>query len=441
MELKNSQCSKCYQNFQENSDFYIFNCSHNFCKECLFQSFFITQFDILQNYISQTNNNDLIIPCSICKKGTFIIKSNNFIKILKLSENNNNKKNIPNKNNIIINPLCKKHKNVSEVFCEQCEQWFCKECIKIHNEIGNSHHNLLNKKNTFNTKIKCNKHENKIKFYCENCNELICNDCCELEHKLHKFLNLREFLNNAENNIDFNKMKKLNNIIFDFSMKKSNFEKIYSKYYKNLIYKMDEIINNFTKIKLNFIQQMNYIHLKQNNLNEIILLSFNKIDKNIENFLDKNNNKKKNIHNLLFLNNLYKFFDNINENNNNNNININNNDYFNLEKKFKINNKNINKLNKILPTNFTTGENSFIETSNLLNMIKEKENEIYDINNKDMNINYINKNNSVMINDITNYKENELPLQICYIHKVKKNFDNNMSRNLDNNFSSKSNNV
>jgi hypothetical protein len=205
---------------------------------------------------------------------------------------------------------------------------------------------------------------------------------------------------------------------------------------------MDEIINNFTKIKLNFIQQMNYIHLKQNNLNEIILLSFNKIDKNIENFLDKNNNKKKNIHNLLFLNNLYKFFDNINENNNNNiNININNNDYFNLEKKFKINNKNINKLNKILPTNFTTGENSFIETSNLLNMIKEKENEIYDINNKDMNINYINKNNSVMINDITNYKENELPLQICYIHKVKKNFDNNMSRNLDNNFSSKSNNV
>ena len=74
-------------------------------------------------------------------------------------------------------------------------------------------------------------------------------------------------------------------------------------------------------------------------------------------------------------------------------------------------------------------------------MIKEKESEIYDSNNKDISINYRNKNNSVMINDLTNYKENELPLQICYIHKVKKNFDNNMSRNLDNNFSSKSNNV
>ena len=157
------KCSKCIT-FLSKNNIITFSCSHILCKECIFHSFFKEQFSILQNLIY---SNKIKIDCPICQKGNIELDSNIFISLLNIKETENSEKKVKN-------PNCQMHKTKSDFYCEQCSQYYCNECIKIHNEIGNSHHKLLKEKNEI-SEFKCSIHEMKINNFCLKCNEMICN--------------------------------------------------------------------------------------------------------------------------------------------------------------------------------------------------------------------------------------------------------------------------
>ena len=291
------KCSKCITLLSKNN-IITFSCSHILCKECIFHSFFKEQFSILQNLIY---SNKIKIDCPICQKGNIELDSNIFISLLNIKETENSEKKVKN-------PNCQMHKTKSEFYCEQCSQYYCNECIKIHNEIGNSHHKLLKEKNEI-SEFKCSIHEMKINNFCLKCNEMICNCCLTFNHSQHQIIKLNQYIQDCFNNLDFFK-----NYNWDYLIKaklntNNNFENVYKETMENSIKQIDDLIKILNSYKKEYIEKMQQIHLTQINLNKILILSYDKIKIEIEQIKNCEELKKLGqLYKLIFLNDVYKMF-------------------------------------------------------------------------------------------------------------------------------------
>ena len=291
------KCSKCITLLSKNN-IITFSCSHILCKECIFHSFFKEQFSILQNLIY---SNKIKIDCPICQKGNIELDSNIFISLLNIKETENSEKKVKN-------PNCQMHKTKSEFYCEQCSQYYCNECIKIHNEIGNSHHKLLKEKNEI-SEFKCSIHEMKINNFCLKCNEMICNCCLTFNHSQHQIIKLNQYIQDCFNNLDFFKNYNWDYLIQEKLRSNNNFENVYKETMENSIKQIDDLIKILNSYKKEYIEKMQQIHLTQINLNKILILSYDKIKIEIEQIKNCEELKKLGqLYKLIFLNDVYKMF-------------------------------------------------------------------------------------------------------------------------------------
>ena len=314
------KCSKCIT-FLSKNNIITFSCSHILCKECIFHSFFKEQFSILKNLIY---TNKIKIDCPICQKGNIELDSNIFLSLLNIKETEN----LENK---VKNPNCKMHKKKSEFYCEQCSQYYCNDCIKIHNEIGNSHHKLLKEKNEI-SEFKCSIHEMKINNFCLKCNEMICNCCLTFNHSQHQIIKLKQYIQDCFNNLDFFKNYNWDYLIQEKLSSNNNFENVYKETLENSIKQIDDLIKVLNSYKKEYIEKMEQIHLTQININKILLLSYDKIKIKIEYIKNCEELKKlSQLYKLIFLNDVYKMFQTF--------INEKKNDSISIQKKFLIEDK------------------------------------------------------------------------------------------------------
>ena len=300
------KCSRCITLLSKNN-IITFSCSHILCKECMFHSFFKDQFSILKNLIYL---NKIKIVCPICQKGKIELDSNIFLSLFNI-------KVIENLENKVKNPNCKMHKKKSEFYCEQCSQYYCNECIKIHNEIGNSHHKLLKEKNEI-SEFKCLIHEMKINSFCLKCNEMICNCCLTFNHSKHQIIKLNQYIQECFNNLDCFKNYNWDYLIKEKLNSNNKFEKIYKETLENSIKQIDELIKVLNFYKKEYIEKMEQIHLTQININKILILSYDKIKIEIEQIQNCEELKKlSQLYKLIFLNDIYKMFQEFNKKNKN----------------------------------------------------------------------------------------------------------------------------
>jgi hypothetical protein len=273
----------------------------------MFHSFFKDQFSILKNLIYL---NKIKIVCPICQKGKIELDSNIFLSLFNI-------KVIENLENKVKNPNCKMHKKKSEFYCEQCSQYYCNECIKIHNEIGNSHHKLLKEKNEI-SEFKCLIHEMKINSFCLKCNEMICNCCLTFNHSKHQIIKLNQYIQDCFNNLDCFKNYNWDYLIKEKLNSNNKFEKIYKETLENSIKQIDELIKVLNFYKKEYIEKMEQIHLTQININKILILSYDKIKIEIEQIQNCEELKKlSQLYKLIFLNDIYKMFQEFNKKNKN----------------------------------------------------------------------------------------------------------------------------
>ena len=290
------KCSKCFS-IEPEKNMNIFSCKHSLCYECLFQSFFKDQFTILKSLIY---SNKIKIECPICASGNIELNPNDFLTIFNIKESENLNK--------IEKPNCKMHKKNSEYYCEQCDQYYCNECIRIHNEIGNSHHRIMKEKNEI-LEFKCPIHELKINNYCIKCNEMVCNCCISVSHTNHKIIKLNQYIKDCYSNLDFFKAYNWDELVKNQLNSNSDFENVYKETLENSIKQIDELINVLNSFKQEYLEKMEEIHLTQININKILNLSYDKIKNEFEEIEKYKEFKKLNqIYKIIFLNDVYKMF-------------------------------------------------------------------------------------------------------------------------------------
>lgn len=473
---KEIKCSFCSISYSLTGEKIIrFSCGHEYCQNCLFYFFFLDIYSLLQDYVT---NESIALPCPICKEGLFQKSGNilfklfesNYMKI-KQKNNNKNKYNI-NQKKIMKNKIskCKKHQLPANIYCEQCTTIFCKKCLSIHNEIGNRHHSLINlnysntNDNNNNNKFKCINHEGEeLLYFCENCHELICNQCYARKHKEHKVFKKNVFIENSLKNIKSYRESNFNEALFKLSEKKNNFEEKFQEDYQMTMFQLDKIISYFQQMKQDYTNKMDELYIKENELNDLLLLSYNIINEEIKNINNiKNSNSTNNINNTNYINNDTKM--NINELDNNiNNSSYNNYNLFNIfflneianSKNGEINNQKCNfmlnsinncLLNTQISSHLNSSEKSQNEETKLFSLINdnnnqnkkegkyENENNLENDDESDMNeeeeeiINILeqnkieqekidNKNNNSYSNNSNN--DNLIPIQMSYMEKLK----------------------
>ena len=91
----------------------------------------------------------------------------------------------------------------STAFCQQCSEYICSECTKIHKKLRlfSSHKvvsidslcmtigkNISDSLPVVPQEVKCSKHKDEpLKLYCRDCHKLVCRDCILIDHKDHKY--------------------------------------------------------------------------------------------------------------------------------------------------------------------------------------------------------------------------------------------------------------
>lgn len=296
MDKTHSCCAKC-NSFDPLHSLNFFSCKHHLCDECLFQSFYTQQFSSLLSYIdaNSTNTDTLFINCTLCSKGSNHTATSRFIKHLSSPS--------PTKSD---SHLCLRHKIQSPFYCTQCEQWFCNDCLKIHNSIGNFHHSIST--SSPQKPLKCPEHQSKLKFYCDTCNKGLCSCCISLQHKEHSFRHLNELVNETVNGLEQINMDKLKKVIFRMGKFQGIFDDEYSKELMASVDFIDGIISELNELKKKYLEKMKTIQVKQNNINNILTLTYDKINRYFEDIKNEPNNISK----IMFINKV------INNNNNNN---------------------------------------------------------------------------------------------------------------------------
>ena len=112
------------------------------------------------------------------------------------------------------NKICgidKEHNKKKSKYCLNCNLWLCDKCLKIHNDLSESPHSLMDKKILLNTICDVHK-QTSASFYCETCHKSICYFCSNTIHSHHFFENLK----NKFVKIEYELNRK---IIYDFYIK------------------------------------------------------------------------------------------------------------------------------------------------------------------------------------------------------------------------------
>ncbi|XP_070540331.1 E3 ubiquitin-protein ligase TRIM56-like [Ptychodera flava] len=171
-------CAICMERFKSPK---ILPCYHTYCEHCL------------TKWV-KTNNDKLI--CPTCKEswplprgGVPAIDNNRFMNdLLQVISD--------------VNPGSEQTKDVCEgcgseakLWCTDCGQFFCEECVRIHRTVRSLKDHKLMKVDEYNEKMAsehfrliqprfCEKHTNtQLEFYCDSCQIPTCLKCTVVEHK------------------------------------------------------------------------------------------------------------------------------------------------------------------------------------------------------------------------------------------------------------------
>ena len=246
----------------------------------------------------------------------------------------------------IICDICK-IKNKSNTFnnkfykCITCKKNICPICHLIHNQ----NHKIIDYEQINDI---CEKHNIYFTKYCNNFNINICPKC-KKEHDNHKTIYFEDIIESNQTNV----------------LKQNILE--LKDYIKNIINKLNSIINNFDSY-LNsniFNDNMNFqITQNINNFNDIII--------NDINLIMSNNNMNINFQNLM------SFYNKLNEkalNVENNKTEDDNKNIININKNFNNNNNNRNNVNNKIKNNYITAEINinFNEINNYIRIINSYE--------------------------------------------------------------------
>ena len=182
--------------------------------------------------------------------------------------------------NINICEECHSNKpNLKCLFCIDCSKWICEDCRKNLNYLEKNHNYS---EYPVNFGQLCDIHINHENlFYCLNCNKELCIKCTKLHEKNHKIINLKDY---------YNKVKDIQTIKL--------IEDNINKYYKKNEELKDLCLDNFEKIEYAFEIMSDELNSDLKNIN---------IDK--DKFLELyNKNKSLNEQLNKFLHSLYNIF-------------------------------------------------------------------------------------------------------------------------------------
>ena len=127
-------------------------------------------------------------------------------------------------------------------YCKECNEIFCRTCIKNHNLIFNNNdnqnlvHHFINLEKFDTT---CVLHNETYDYFCLECNKNICQYCYYSKHKMHKMIDLDDIIL---------KRKELKRIKDNFKMEKENLNLV-SQLLKKLIIKLKKEINKILEYK------------------------------------------------------------------------------------------------------------------------------------------------------------------------------------------------
>ena len=179
-------CGICHDYYQEPK---VFPCCHYYCKQCI------------ANLASRYRPNQPF-PCPDCREPTLLphndpdkLPTAFFINRMKALHSRMEKAKGR------VEALCEmcSSGDKSVAFCRQCTQFMCDDCVRTHKKLkvfaGHKLSTLEELKQggvkAFHQEEtpppKCTKHDETKKLYCYDCDQLICRDCIIIDHAGHKY--------------------------------------------------------------------------------------------------------------------------------------------------------------------------------------------------------------------------------------------------------------
>ena len=160
-------------------------------------------------------------------------------------------------NNKQISTKCNPHKKEGQ-YCLKCDKWLCPDCIIVHNDIKNTHKDLMTK-NEIILNNKCKEHKkNKIGFCCT-CYKEICSTCSGYFNEGHVKYTFKDKWKYIFQNFKFNTISQFEEIV-----SKKNKEIL--KYKEQQIKKLNDIINEIEGLKTKIENKYNLIVKNNKNL-------------------------------------------------------------------------------------------------------------------------------------------------------------------------------
>ena len=194
-------------------------------------------------------------------------------------------------------------KNLRKFFyCKECEIYFCKFCISIHDQNYENHHYLNLEKYDTN----CIFHRESYGYFCSSCNENICKYCLEEKHLNHNIIDL--------DNINL-KRKEIKKIKDNCLKEKENFIKM-NNYIKKLLINLQKEINQLLEYKESELEfKKNIIYSYDTKIDNYYTISnIKNLNFNLNNFQPEENisNSKINTNNSHVIDELINFYKYIN---------------------------------------------------------------------------------------------------------------------------------
>ena len=160
------------------------------------------------------------------------------------------------KNKEHISSKCNSHSKEGK-YCLKCDKWLCNDCIPVHNDIKNSHKDLMTK-NEIILNNKCEEHKKTKNGFCCTCYKEICSTCSGYFNEGHVKYTFKD-----QWKYIFDKLKFSNINQFEEIVSKKNKEIL--KYKENQINKLNNIIQEIEDLKSKI--ENNYNLIVKNNKN------------------------------------------------------------------------------------------------------------------------------------------------------------------------------
>ena len=179
-------CGICHDQYQEPK---IFPCCHYYCKQCILT-------------LARRSKANQPFPCPDCREPIVLPENNpdrlpTAFFINRMKELHSRMEKAHGK----VEALCEMCSGggKSTAFCRQCTHFICEECVKIHKKVKvYARHTIstleeLKQGGAQDLHIeeipppKCEVHDEAKKLYCFDCSQLICRDCIVIDHAGHKY--------------------------------------------------------------------------------------------------------------------------------------------------------------------------------------------------------------------------------------------------------------